>query len=122
MNKNRSYFISFLKFHVAQKKVYGYILKTKDNLQFLDCLWQKNLIWGYKVFSQFLKVYFKYYLNKCSINFFRIYNSFVKIDYIKKYIQQYPQSIFIFSTSDGYKCGNYCVSYNLGGKLLLQIN
>jgi ribosomal protein S8 len=122
MTKNILYFISFLKLHVSQKKVYGYILNTKANIKFLDYLWQTNFIWGYKICGEFFKVYFKYYLNKCSINTLEFYNSPIQVKELNLYCRQSPQSLLIIDTLEGYKSGAYCVKFNIGGILLLKIN
>lgn len=121
MTKNMFYFISFLKLHVSQKKVYGYILNTKDTIKLLDYLWQTNFIWGYKACAKFFKVYFKYYLNKCSISALKLFNSPIKVKELNFYIQQYPQSLLILKTFEGYQSASYCIKFNIGGTLLLQI-
>jgi hypothetical protein len=122
MPKNMYYFISFLKLHISQKKVYGYILNTKDNVKLLDYLWQTNFIWGYKICIKFLKVYFKYYLNQCSINNLKLYDSSIKVKELSYYIQRYPQNLLILDTLEGYKSATYCIKFNISGKLLLQIS
>lgn len=121
MTKNMFYFISFLKLHVSQKKVYGYILNTKDTIKFLDYLWQTNFIWGYKIYKKFCKVYFKYYLNKCSIHTLKLYNAPIKVKELNHYSQRHPQSLLILNTFEGYKSASYCIKFNIGGILLLQI-
>jgi len=88
----------------------------------LKNIWKNNLIWGFAVFNNFLKVYFRYYLNKSYINLIDIPNLFLNYSKLKNYGQKNPQSFLLLSTAQGIKSINCCLKKNIGGQLIFKIN
>jgi ribosomal protein S8 len=122
MNKIQTGFISIFKVYMTQKKIYCYLYNTKLNYQTLKNLWNHNLIWGFVLFNNFLKIYFRYYLNKSYINLINIPNLFLNYSKLKNYNQKYPQSFLLLSTAQGIKSIHFCLKNNIGGQIIFKIN
>lgn len=122
MNRLVAHLTSSVRLCLQKKRKVGYFAKNKEIIAILSSLWSEKLIWGYISHQTVLKVYFKYYSNKAAIQSIKMYNIPLKLSYLKKLIQENPQSIFILKTSFGYRSHLTCLKNNLGGILVLKIN
>jgi ribosomal protein S8 len=122
MNIQVNRFFSIVKIHIVQKKVHCYLLNTKINQKLSNYLWENSLIWGYKKFSKYLKIYLKYYLNKGTIHLIQGYNQVLTLKELKYLVTMNPQSFLLLNTTKGYVSAKTCIKHNIGGNLLIKIN
>lgn len=122
MNKNTYHTLSTFKHYTLRHRICSYFIKTQECLDLLNALWEENLIWGYKLLNNSVKLYFRFYNNKSTLKTLRFYEKHTKLLQLKRYINFYPQSIFFLKTIRGIKSHNYCIKYHLGGLLLLKID
>lgn len=122
MNNRIYHTLSTFKHYTLRYRICSYFIKTQECLDLLSTLWVENLIWGYKLLNNSVKVYFRFYNNKSIVKILRFYKKHTKLVQLKKYINYYPQSIFLLKTIRGIKSHNYCIKHNLGGLLLIKID
>jgi hypothetical protein len=122
MTKNSFHTLSTFKHYILRNIVCSYYIKTQEYLDVLNALWLENLIWGYKVLNNSVKLYFRVYCNKVIIKVIRFYQKYIKVVQLKKYTHFHPQSLFFLKTIWGIKSHNYCIEHNIGGLLLIKID
>ena len=122
MNNNCYHTLSTFKHNILRNKICSYYIKNQECLSLLNALWSENLIWGYKLLNNSVKLYFRFCANKSVIKVLRFYRKYIKLVQLKKYIHYYPQSLFFIKTMKGIRSHSYCIENQLGGLLLLKLD
>jgi ribosomal protein S8 len=121
LSKSKS-IMSIIYFNTKRKQHKCFFYKNKNAIIILKVLWMQNLIWGYIVCNNVIKVYLKYYLTRSVIQEVKMYKFKVNLQKLKWITKNKPQSIFMLKTIKGYKTNFYCLKHNIGGILIIQIN